>query len=388
MNRMLISILTVLILLVVGCSKEDSKQKDSEIGVLEEGEIAIEGENAAETTEEIEKVEDDAHSELVSEGDYEHGDPTDVSGVFNETSGTEAVVDYLTLTKPENIEKAYNPASSTDFLGSFADDRVYIMGHKGQLYHYNLDTEQPYTYDNLVEDAAVDSETGNLIYTKFNEGQDPALSIYKVMKEYPDPIKVMETTNRLELQELVFYKDTFITNFYNLDTGKIEVYAFGGSLDSLSEFGSTLNKNLTSPYSGFSTDGNRLIAYDHDRNAVVDLSSGNPSVIKKFSKPVFQIMTGIQGDTIVISGSDKLGESYFTMVNDKKIAETNYHTIHFYDDRSAFINDGMQLQLLDTKTSVITPLGPIVADFSVTGNHVYYVNISGEVQKIEVQKAS
>ena len=365
-----VSLIVVVFLMFKLTTKKDDKTPNEEIIIEEKVDNSSAGNN-----------DDEAHSQ-------DSGETT----VFEESEDPAVEIEELVLSAPETLPESYNLDSGPNFKGVFNEKRIYVLANGGQLYHYDLETGETFTYENLVKETFVDSTTGNLIFTRELKDEDlnsnnkeGEIGLYRVLKENPEDELIYKIPANTVLQQGVFFKDYIIISSLNYDSGTFSTKVIPTVGTKLDSFGKDLEKTLTKYYYNLTTDGKRLVGFDFDSNEIVELTSGKRTVLHKISEETFGSSLDVYGDSYIFSYLREDGSGAL-VYNGKELVKDSFIELHFYNKNYAFVTTGMNLQLLNLNTGSLEPLTDIASDVVVTENNVYFSNNAGEINKITVEK--
>ena len=321
-----------------------------------------------------------------SKGAHTHESQKPEDTIFDDTTDGVASVYEIELSEPVAVTAAYNPKSSTNFRGSFQDERLYALAYGGQFYHFDLNKRQTFTYENYVKEAFVDPRTGNTVYTREIDGSDGKIGVYKTIKENPVSRLALEVDANTMLNQATFFQDFIILSLHNTQTYENSIQVVSLTSEELNPFGKKLQNSLNNQMFSISTDGNRLVAYDMGQNAIVELTEGSAQVIHQFDGDVYGVSFAISGTNLLTSYTNGADESGVTLLNGKKILEKALFEMVFYDENYVFAASHEQLYVLDLAVNDLKPLYGMAMSLSVGPKNLYFINDYGEIMQLNIKK--
>jgi hypothetical protein len=338
-----------------------------------------------ETTDTNEEIKDDGASHPNIEGE---------TTVFEHNEDPEVEIKELILSAPITLPNSYNLESAPVFRGVFEDNRIYVLAYGGQFYHYDYAAGKTFTYENLVIDTAVDSLTGNSIFTREIKDVDlnasnkeGEIGLYRVLKEYPEDELMFKIPENAKLQQSVFFKDYILMTFLNYDDASYFTKVIPIVGTQLDAFGKNLEKVFSVDHYELTTDGNRLLAYNAKSNELVELTNGKEVSLQKLNEADTVSSISVYKDSYLISYfNEEVEDSDAIIYNGKELTKGSFIEINFYDENYAFVTTGFNLNLLHLKTGRLDPLTDIAYNVVVTKDNVYYSNDNGEISKITIKK--
>lgn len=299
----------------------------------------------------------------VSDGDFHsfHPEIEKDDVIFEDSEDGVKDIGDLKLTAPVAIDEASNPEGSVELVGVTEDNVLLALGHKGELYEYNIESKSSKTYDILVDIASFTKDRNTVVYVK--EDPDTRQStVYKISLDYPEKkvLHTFEHHNYLFLENAII-KDHYVLKVMDLDKDETKAIVLPINSDKNDSFGESLQKNITADLSEYASNGNKFIAFNQNEKSVYDLSNGKAKKIETLKdKNTPYVYLGVSDNNTFISSfsSDDNDNNVVTnILNGKEIdLEEQYISIDFFNDDYAILNDEMQLHLFNAKTGEISAL--------------------------------
>jgi hypothetical protein len=292
-------------------------------------------------------------------------------------------ISKITLSEPTNVKGAYTVESGPNFRG-FYNDRAYVTSAGGQFYFYDTKKKTTLTYENLVREAFVDKLTGNVLFTRENIEENGRFSVYRALKEYPVKEVILDISKSVVLEDVTFFKDFAVLAFYdNTSTSPfVKVVSMKGT--DLSSLGTQVKEMLMNNLTHTATDGERLIAYDRQANAVVELTSGTKETLFPLTEEVYGLSLGVYAENVLTSYSSENNEGRL-LLNGQPLVNRSFAEIEFYNEDYVFVNTGKTLEFLQISTKQFDSVDEIAYNLSTTNDALYYSSEEGDIKQIKIQ---